>query len=92
MKYTLLLVTLLLPGCTNFTVKQADISPERTILNEIKGTAWFSSAQTISKLKATQTDKTQSFGTEGIGQQGATNTIEGLRLGVEFLKLLRPVP
>lgn len=84
---------LLLNGCTTFHVTQIDESPnERTIRSEIKATAWFSSAQNVAKIKALQTDKTQSFGTDTIGQQGATNTAEALKSIAHILELLRPVP
>lgn len=83
----------LLTGCTTFHVTQTDESPnERIIRSEIKATAWFSSAQNVAKLKALQTDKTQSFGTDAIGQQGATNTVEALKSVARILELLRPVP
>lgn len=83
----------LLTGCTTFHVTQTDESPnERIIRSDIKATAWFSSAQNVAKLKALQTDKTQSFGTDALGQQGATNTVEALKAVVHILELLRPVP
>ena len=88
-----ILLTLLLTGCTTFSVHQVDESPnERTIRTDIKATAWFSSAQTVAKIKAIQTDKTQSFGSDALGQHGATNTVEALRAIVEILKLVRPAP
>ena len=66
-----------LAGCARFSVTQIDESPdERTITTRLTGTAFFSSAQTISKIKAVQTDKTQSFGTDALGQHGATNVAE----------------
>ncbi len=77
-------------GCTTFSVSQIDESPnERTIKTDIKATAWFSSAQNLSKIKALQSDKTQSFGSDAIGQHGATNTVEALRAIVEILKLVK---
>jgi len=83
----------LLSGCTTFHVTQTDTSPdERIIKSEIKATAWFSSAQNVARIKAIQTDKTQSFGTDGLGQQGATNTTEALKAIAHILELLRPVP
>lgn len=84
MRLAAIALALLLCGCARFSVNQKDISTDdstgtnvitRSITTEIKGTAWFSSVQNISKLKAQQTDKTQSFGTDSIGQQGATNTV-----------------
>jgi len=84
---------ILLTGCTTFHVTQIDQSSnERTIKTEISATAWFSSAQNIAKIKALQTDKTQSFGSDIIGQQGATNTVEALRAVARILELLRPIP
>ncbi len=78
-------------GCTTFEVTQTDESPdERFIRTHIKATAWFSSSQSIAKIKALQTDKTQSFGSDAIGQQGATNTVEVLKSIARILELLRP--
>lgn len=92
-RLTAIAACLLLGGCTTFTVKQIDESPgERRISLDIKGTAWFSSATHISKLKALQSDKVQSFGTDSIGQQGATNTIAALQNIVRILELVRPTP
>lgn len=88
-----LLVLLCCAGCTTFHVTQTDESPnERIITLDIKGTAWFSSAQNISKLKALQTDKTQSFGADSLTQHGATNSVEALKAIAHILELLRPVP
>jgi hypothetical protein len=84
------LLLLLLTGCTTFHVTQTDESPnERIIRTEIKATAWFSSAQNVAKLKALQTDKTQSFGTDIIGQQGATNVVASLEKMVELVNALK---
>ena len=71
---TLAAAVLGLAGCARFSGTQIDESPnERTITTRISGTAFFSSAQTVSRIKAVQTDKTQSFGTDALGQHGATN-------------------
>ena len=87
---TLLLLTL--AGCARFSVTQIDQSPgERTITTRIKGTAFFSSAQSVTKLKALQTDKTQSFGTDNINQ-AATNGVEALTAIARILEALRPTP
>jgi hypothetical protein len=86
-------LALLCCSCTTFRVTQVDESPnERTIRTEISATAWFSSAQNISKIKALQTDKTQSFGSDAIGQHGATNTVEALRAIIRIMELVRPTP
>lgn len=79
-------------GCTNFHVTQTDESPQRKIRSDITATAWFSSAQSVAKLQAIQTDKTQSFGTVGMQQQGATNVVEGLKALSRILELMRPTP
>ena len=93
MNLKLICLPLALAGCTTFTVKQTDESPnERTIRTEISATAWFSSAQTVSKIKALQTDRTQSFGSDALGQQGATNTVEALKSIADILRLIRPTP
>lgn len=88
-----LLLLMLCAGCTTFHVVQTDESTnERIIKTDLKATAWFSSAQAISKIKALQTDKTQSFGSEAIGQQGSTNMIRTLEAVVRILELTRPTP
>ena len=93
MKTILPILALALTGCTTFTVTQTDISPdERIITSKVSATAWFSSAQNIAKIKALQTDKTQSFGADGLAQHGATNTVEALKAIAEILKYVRPTP
>lgn len=93
MKLLSLLLTAAMTGCTTFHVVQTDESPnERIITLDIKATAWFSSAQTVAKLKALQTDKTQSFGTDALQQHGATNSVEALKAIAHILELLRPTP
>jgi hypothetical protein len=93
MKTILLLLLTTLTGCTTFHVSQLDESPEeRTIRTEIKATAWFSSAQNLAKIKALQTDKTQSFGVDAMSQHGATNAVQALGSIVRILELLRPTP
>ncbi|NLH72895.1 MAG: hypothetical protein GX456_07560 [Verrucomicrobia bacterium] len=78
-------------GCARFSVTQIDESPnERTITTRISGTTFFSSAQTVSKIKAVQTDKTQSFGTEAFGQQGATNVAETVEALTRLIQSIRP--
>jgi len=86
---------LLIPlfGCTTFHVKQTDESPEaRKISSDIKATAWFSSAQSIAKIKALQTDKTQSFGADAVSQKGATNVVAALEAIARIVESLRPTP
>jgi hypothetical protein len=90
---SLLPILLLLTGCTSLHVVQTDETPgSRIIVTDIRASAWFSSAQALSKLKATTTDKTQAFGVDSIAQQGATNTVEALRNIVRIMELMRPTP
>jgi hypothetical protein len=87
------LVVLLLTGCVRFQVIQTDESPdERVITTKISGVAWFSSAQSISQIKALQTDKTQSFGVGTLGQHGATNTVAALEALARIAEAVRPTP
>ncbi len=80
-------------GCARFSVTQIDESPnERTITTRISGTAFFSSAQNVPKIKALQTDKTQSFGTDALGQHGATNVAETVDALTRLVQSLRPTP
>lgn len=84
---------ILLGGCTSFRVHQVDESPgERVITSDIKAVAWFSSSQALAKIKALQTDRSQSFGSDLVQQQGATNTIAALQNIVRILELVRPTP
>lgn len=90
---SLAIITTLATGCTNFYSKQVDASgTNRVISSEIRGTAWFSSSQAIQKMKSLQTDKVQSFGMDGVTQQGATNTVAALREVNKILENLRPMP
>ncbi len=106
---TIPIALLLSVGCATFKADLADISKtvtvekngstnttSREITTRIKGTAAFSSAQTIEKLKALQTDKTQSIGTASIGQHGATNVLESLQTVLAILqeinKIKSPLP
>lgn len=77
-------------GCTTVKITQKDESPERTVSTDVKATAWFSSSQNITKIKTSQTDKTQSTGTEGMTQHGATNAIEALKVINDILGKVRP--
>lgn len=80
-----------LAGCTFLRIEQTDKSAdERTITTKVSATAWFSSGQTLAKLKATTTDKTQSIGTDQLTQHGATNSVEALRQLARILELVRP--
>jgi small neutral amino acid transporter SnatA (MarC family) len=94
MKLTpLIALGILLAGCTALRIEQTDESPnDRKITTTVKATAWFSSAQTLAKLKAITTDKTQSIGTDQLTQHGATNSVEALRQLARILELLRPTP
>jgi hypothetical protein len=84
-------------GCARFSASLHDVSTEttkagtivrRSITTDLKGSALFSSSQNIARLKALQTDKTQSFGGEGVNQKGATNTVEALK---ELNKMLEKI-
>lgn len=80
MKKVFFLIPLILCGCTVLKIEQKDEdSMGGAVTTTIKATAWFSSVQNVTKLKALQTAKTQSFGTESFGQQGATNVVEALK-------------
>ncbi len=86
-------LALVLCGCTSLSIEQTDQSKDdRTIKTSVKATAWFTSAQTLSKLKAITTDKTQSIGTDSIVQHGATNSVQALAHIARILELLRPTP
>ncbi|MDO8335182.1 MAG: hypothetical protein Q7T74_00140 [Candidatus Saccharibacteria bacterium] len=90
MKKLLSLIAIIsLTSCSTFNVTQTDESPERTITSHIKATAFCSSAQSIAKIKAIQTDKTQSFGTDAVGQQGATNVVEALKAIGGILQMVK---
>lgn len=86
-----LLLLISLSACTSLRIEQIDQSPnERTITTRVSATAWFTSAQTLAKLRATTTDKTQSIGTDQLTQHGATNSVEALRQLARILELVRP--
>lgn len=77
-------------GCTTVRIEQIDESRStdetRTIRTEVKGTAWLSGAQTLSRLKTTQTDKTQGIGVDGLWQTGPTNDLDRLLLILQLLR------
>lgn len=77
-------------GCTSFRVVQGDKSPDREITFELTGRAWFSGQQAITQLKAIQTDKSQSFGTDSINQKGPTNAVALIEATTKLLNAAKP--
>lgn len=75
-----------LAGCAQISVRQTAADGRETRLS---GVVWFSSAQSLSKLRLTNTDKTQSVGAEDLGQHGATNTVATIEA---LTKLLGTLP
>jgi hypothetical protein len=73
-------------GCTSFVVEQGDTSPERAITFKLRGHAWFSGSQTIANLKAIQTDKSQSFGTDSINNRGPTNAVAVIEAATKLVE------
>lgn len=94
MKHSPLLLTaalLVLTGCASYQVTQTDLSPDRRQIQlEVRALTLFSSSQNISRIRATQTDKTQSFGTESVGQSGSTNTVATLQALTTLMQSIRP--
>ena len=98
----LLGLPLFLSGCAFSKAQLHDISNEtqpdgtvvsRHITTDVKGSAWFSSSQMLAKIKALQTDKTQSFGADSVTQQGATNTAGTIRELTDLIKEIKgPMP
>lgn len=80
----------LAPACTSFKVEQGDVSPERAITFKLSGRAWFSGQQAITQLKAIQTDKSQSFGTDTINQKGPTNAVALIEATTKLLNAAKP--
>lgn len=84
-------VIVLLAGCASFHLTQIDESPgERTITTELKGRAWFSSAQTLTKISAFTSDREQKFNAGNIGQHGPTNFLEALNALARIAEAVRP--
>lgn len=79
-----------LTGCTSFVVEQGDTSPERAITFKLRGRAWFSGSQTIANLKAMQTDKSQSFGTDSINNRGPTNAVAVIEAATKLVQATKP--
>lgn len=77
-------------GCTSFRVEQGDVSPEREITFRLSGRAWFSGQQAITQLKAIQTDKSQSFGTDSISNKGPTNAVALIEATTKLLNAAKP--
>lgn len=89
MKKILPILILALCGCAHFECTQNEENPDGTIITtKIAGTAWFSSAQSITGVKA-QNEK-QSFNVGTFGQQGATNMVESLRLIYQIVDRISP--
>jgi len=59
---------------------------------DLRASAWFSSAQHLEKLRASQSDKTQTFGLGASTQQGDTNMVAALEAIARILEALRPTP
>ncbi len=91
--YIWIVVALCACGCTSFHVVQTDGTPGQSVrTTDLRATAWFSSAQNLAKIKAFQSDKTQSFGSDNVTQQGATNVVAALEAIVKILQAVRPTP
>lgn len=88
------LAVIALAGCTTFNATQKDIrnGEENEITTTIKGTAFFTSAQSISAIKAQQTEKTQTFNLDDLKQHGATNVVSALNAIAEIIKAIQPTP
>lgn len=86
---TLLILVLILVGCTQYRIQQVDESGTgRKITFRVNASSWFSSQQTIQNLKALQTDKTQSFGVDSSAQKGPTNTVEAIKAMKDLVEAL----
>ena len=87
------LLALWLCGCASFRANQVDESApdgSRRITTLIKARTLFDSNSELAKLKALQTDKTQSLGIGALAQQSTgTNTVQSLDRIVQALQLLR---
>lgn len=79
-------LALALAGCAQISVRQTAADGRETRLS---GVVWFSSAQSLAKLRLTNTDKTQSVGAEDLGQRGATNTVAAIEALTRLLSTLR---
>ena len=89
------LIILFLAGCTQFHVHQTDgdpNNPQAQRTTDLRASAWFSSAQHLEKLRASQTDRTQAFGMGAANQQGDTNMVAALEAIAKILEALRPAP
>src|SRR5262245_24986774 len=80
---------LLLTGCARFQTTQQDISdqneygqPRRTITTTATATTFWDSSSSLSKFKATQTDKSQSASVGALQQDSTSTNINGLIEGV----------
>jgi len=76
-----------LVGCTSFTIAQTDPDGRQT---RIDARQFFGSDEVISKLKTTQTDKTQGVGIDSLQQQTSTNAAGTLDAVTRLLQTLKP--
>lgn len=89
----LLILGAALTGCANYTTKQRDISPDRTIETEVRVSTFWDSNSALANSKATQTDKSQSANLGSLSQEStSTNVVAELDRVALILKLLRPTP
>jgi len=84
-------------SCATFNATQTDESDEssgtRKITTTIKARTLFDSKTELAKLKATQTEKTQSLGIGALSAEShGTNVVPALDKVVNILQLLRPIP
>lgn len=73
-------------GCAQISLRQTAPDGRET---RITGWTLFSSAQSLARLKTTNTDKTQSVGADDLGQRGATNLTGSLEALTRLLQSLR---
>jgi len=81
-----LLLLALIPACASVRVDQTAADGRRT---SVRASTWFSSLQSVERLRLTNTDKTQSLGAEDYASRGATNTAAVLD---SLTRLLQTLP
>jgi len=85
-------VAVLVTGCASFRATQLDQreNDTTTVKTEIKGWAFFASAQKIAGIAAKQTQATQAFNADVMEQGGGTNVVAMLNALARIVESVRP--
>lgn len=89
-----LLIAVALAGCSTYTTKQTDVSPDRTVTTEVRVRTFWDSDSELANSRALQTDKSQSAVLGALSQSStSTNVVKELETVLQILKTIKtPLP